>query len=164
MGTPAVLGIGAVIVALVADQASKLAALVWLFEPRVARNVLPFFDLVPHWNRGISFGLFGSSPITASWIFSVVALVIVGFLAYWMWRARHADTAIAFGLIIGGAVGNVIDRVRFGAVIDFIHVHYGWFDWPVFNLADSFIFVGAVLLIGESLFSWRRAPDKMNER
>jgi signal peptidase II len=159
--SPRILGFAAAAFALIADQISKQVALARLFDPQNAINVLPFFDLVPHWNRGISFGLFGSSHDAASWIFSGGALIIVGLLLVWLWRTFNPLTAAAFGLIIGGALGNVIDRIRFGAVIDFIHIHYGWFDWPVFNLADSFIFLGAAFLIGESLFSWRRTPGKM---
>jgi signal peptidase II len=156
--SPRILGFAAAAFALIADQISKQVALARLFDPQNAINVLPFFDLVPHWNRGISFGLFGSSHDAASWIFSGGALIIVGLLLVWLWRTFNPLTAAAFGLIIGGALGNVIDRIRFGAVVDFLDFHLAGYHWPAFNFADAGICVGAVLMLADGLLAHRRAP------
>ncbi len=112
-------------------------------------------------NRGAAFGLFNDSPsewkIALLVLFSVVALVIVSVL---LWRSRHAMTATAVGLslILGGALGNLWDRVLNGRVVDFLLVYIGSYQWPAFNVADSAIVVGAGLLVFEILFV--KAPEQ----
>lgn len=144
-------------VILVADQASKYYMLEILRLPEVGHIPLlaagPFgFDLTMVWNRGVTFGMFaGDSPWTQI-VLGAVALVIAAVLLRWMARAETRGIALALGAIIGGAVGNVIDRVRFGAVADFLDAHaWGW-HWYVFNIADAAIVLGVVTLVADALF------------
>ena len=138
---------------IVLDQLTKWAILTWLDH---AIALTPFFNLVVVWNRGVSFGMFDSASRLGPWILSGLALAVVVLLLGWLRRVDHPITAAGLGLIIGGAIGNVIDRVRFGAVIDFLDFHaLGW-HWPAFNVADSAIFVGAVLLLVDGLLMPRR--------
>ena len=150
-------GVIAAIAVLVADQASKL----WLlFSFDIARRgavkVTPFFDLVLALNTGISYGWFQTDSPTGHVLllgFKVVAVVVLGF---WMARAQTRLATIALGLIIGGAIGNAIDRLTYGAVVDFAHFHARFgekdFSWYVFNLADTAIVVGVAALLYDSLF------------
>lgn len=153
LGPPQKLGIGLIVLVIVLDQASKA----WLYKYLTASargmvEVLPFFNLVTVWNYGVSFGLFNSGSAAGSWIFVLVALAIVGVLGHWMRRSVRVLPAAALGMVIGGAVGNVVDRVRLGAVFDFLDFHaLGW-HWPAFNIADSAITVGVALLFIDSLF------------
>jgi signal peptidase II len=138
---------------IVLDQLTKWAILTWL-ERAIA--LTPFFNLVVVWNRGVSFGMFDSASSLGPWILSGLALAVVVLLLGWLRRVDHPITAAGLGLIIGGAIGNVIDRVRFGAVIDFLDFHaLGW-HWPAFNVADSAICVGALLLLVDGLLMARR--------
>lgn len=109
-------------------------------------TVLPFFNLVEVWNRGVSFGMF-NNLVYGQWLLSTLAIVITLFLLRWLWRTTDRLTAIAIALIIGGAVGNTIDRLRYGAVADYLDFHAFGYHWPAFNLTDSAIFMGVVLLI-----------------
>ena len=137
----------------VLDQLTKWAILSWLDR---AIALTPFFNLVVVWNRGVSFGMFDSAGALGPWVLSGLAGAVVVLLLVWLRRADHPLTAAGLGLIIGGAVGNVIDRVRFGAVIDFLDFHaLGW-HWPAFNVADSAICVGAALLLVDGLLMPRR--------
>jgi signal peptidase II len=137
----------------VLDQLTKWAILTWL-ERAIA--LTPFFNLVVVWNRGVSFGMFDSASRLGPWVLSGLALAVVVLLLGWLRRVDHPLTAAGLGLIIGGAIGNVIDRVRFGAVIDFLDFHaLGW-HWPAFNIADSAICVGALLLLVDGLLMPRR--------
>ena len=143
------------IVVLVLDQVSKWLILTQAMRPPQVIEVTPFFNLVLGWNRGVSFGLFHSeSPVNVI-VLTGIALVIVIGLGVWLWRTDLRWTAISVGLIIGGAIGNVADRLRFGAVVDFLDFHVSGYHWPAFNVADSAIVVGAVMLILESLFDGR---------
>lgn len=118
-------------------------------------EVLPFFDLVMAWNRGVSFGIFNNGGDWNAVILSGLSIVIVAFLVGWLRKAHNRMVALALGGIIGGALGNVIDRVRWGAVADFLDVHVAGYHWPAFNLADSAITVGAILLVLDSLSGTR---------
>jgi len=151
----------AVLVAL-ADQALKLW-LVFVFElGRRGRVALgPFVDLVLSFNTGISYGLFREQGMLAQNILLAVKLVAVALLWVWLARASSRLSAVSLGLIIGGAIGNAIDRVTFGAVADFVRVHITtptWrFDWYVFNLADAAIVAGVIGLLCDSLAGTRDA-------
>lgn len=151
------LGLGLAAAVLALDQATKW----WIFEvvmqpPRVI-PVTPFFNLVLGWNRGVSFGLFGGDSTLNSWILSAIALAIVVMLVLWLRQADNPWTSAAIGLIIGGALGNVIDRLRLGAVMDFLDFQVAGYHWPAFNMADTAITVGAAALILDSLF---RSPER----
>ncbi len=108
-------------------------------------------------------GLFDTEGRMGVWILSGLALVICGVLFQWMRKAHRLVLVLALGAIIGGAVGNVIDRLRFGAVFDFLDVHLAGYHWPAFNGADSFISVGAVFLILDSLFARSDLESKIDE-
>jgi signal peptidase II len=135
------------------DQLSKWWILnVTMVPPRII-PVTSFFDLVLVHNRGASFGIFSDAPGWASVALIVFAILISIALAIWMWRVDETLLAVALALVIGGAVGNVIDRIRFGAVVDFLDFHVGNWHWPAFNIADSAITIGVILLILDSLKS-----------
>jgi signal peptidase II len=115
-------------------------------------EVTGFLKLVTVWNYGISFGLFNRGSPAIAWVFIGIALAISVGLVVWLARVEQRLTALALALVIGGAVGNVIDRLRHGAVFDFVYFHVQEWYWPAFNLADSAISVGVALLFIESLF------------
>ena len=122
-----------------------------MLPPRII-PVTPFFNLVLGHNRGVSFGFFdGNSPLN-QWLLSLVALAITAMLVIWLARIDKPWVAVALGLIIGGAIGNVIDRLADGAVVDFLDFHWGEHHWPAFNVADTGITMGAAALILDSLF------------
>ena len=153
--TPLRAGIIAAVAALVLDQASKLWLLfVFDIARRGAVQVTPFFDLVLAWNVGISFGWFQNDSLLAQIILMAVKAVAVIVLAIWMAWSRTLLATIALGLIIGGAIGNAIDRFAYGAVVDFalFHVEIGGktFNWYVFNLADVAIVAGVAALLYDS--------------
>jgi signal peptidase II len=148
-------GVIAGIVTLVLDQASKLWLLfVFDIANRGRVKVTPFFDLVLAWNVGISFGWFQNDSFLAQAVLTTIKAVAVVVLAIWMARSRNLLATVALGLIIGGAIGNAIDRVAYGAVVDFalFHVQIGGntFNWYVFNLADVAIVAGVAALLYDS--------------
>jgi signal peptidase II len=150
-------GIVAAVAALVADQAFKLW-LLFVFDigHRGAVSVTPFFDLVLAWNTGISYGWFqNDSPAGAAILLAIKAVAVV-LLAIWMARSHTRMATIGLGLIIGGAIGNAIDRLAYGAVVDFalFHVQFAGktYSWYVFNLADVAIVAGVIALLYDSFF------------
>jgi len=150
-------GVIAALAVLALDQASKLWLLfVFDIAHRGAVKVTPFFDLVLAWNVGISFGWFQSDSQVAQIILMLIKAVAVVVLAIWMTRSRTLIATVALGLIIGGAIGNAIDRFAYGAVFDFalFHVQIGekTFNWYVFNLADTAIVAGVAALLYDSFF------------
>jgi len=153
------LRIGLILAAFVlaADQASKWYMLFVLGLPVVGHVPLlaigPFgFDLTMVWNRGVTFGLLAGDSAWSQALLGALALGIVGFLLRWMARAENRVTALALGAVVGGAIGNVIDRARFGAVADFFDAHaWGW-HWYVFNVADAAIVLGVLALVTDALF------------
>jgi signal peptidase II len=148
-------GIIAALVVLALDQASKLW-LLFVFDigHRGAVRLTPFFDLVLAWNVGISFGWFQNDSPAAQVTLMIIKAVAVIVLAVWMARSRTLIATLALGLIIGGAIGNAIDRFAYGAVVDFalFHVQIGGkpFNWYVFNLADVAIVAGVAALLYDS--------------
>lgn len=122
-------------------------------------TLLPFFNLVMVHNFGVSFGMFNDIPY-GYLILSVVAIIITMVLLVWLWREQKLYLNVALGLIIGGAVGNIIDRVRFGAVADFLDFHVAGYHWPAFNLADSTVFIGVAMILLENLFTKGVKNDK----
>jgi len=148
-------GVIAAVAVLALDQASKLWLLfVFDIARRGAVTVTPFFDLVLAWNVGISFGWFQNDSQLAQIGLMIVKAVAVIVLAIWMARSRTALATIALGLIIGGAIGNGIDRFAYGAVVDFalFHLQIGGntYNWYVFNLADVAIVAGVAALLYDS--------------
>ncbi|WP_440637186.1 signal peptidase II [Bradyrhizobium sp. PUT101] len=153
--TPFRAGILSAVVTLVADQASKLWLLnVFDLAHRGAVRVTPFFDLVLAWNIGISFGWLQNDSQAAQLALMAVKGIAVIALAIWMARSHTVLATIALGLIIGGAVGNGIDRLAYGAVVDFALLHIEiagkTYNWYVFNLADVAIVAGVAALLYDS--------------
>jgi signal peptidase II len=151
------LGVGLAFAVLVLDQASKFYIFRILdLAGQGPIQILPILDLSFVWNHGVSLGLFQQGSNTGRWILVCLELAAVGFIFLWMSRTKSLVTTLALGLIAGGALGNALDRALYGAVLDFLHLHGGavrWLDFPyLFNLADTAISLGVVLLIGESLF------------
>jgi len=121
-------------------------------------QVTDFFNLVTVWNRGVSFGLFANDHGAGPYILSAVALGVAAFLIWLLRRPVTAWMALAYGAVIGGALGNVVDRLRFGAVFDFLDFHVAGYHWPAFNLADSAIFVGVAMILLDGIVA-RRPKD-----
>ena len=145
------LGLAALVAAL--DQLSKWIIVAHVMNPPVQIEVTSFFNLVLAHNRGVSFGMFAAGSELGKWILVGLALMISGFLVRWLFQSSSPFSIIALGLILGGAVGNVIDRVLIGAVVDFLDFHAFGTHWPAFNVADTTIFLGAAGLIFESFFT-----------
>lgn len=142
------LGIATALAAIALDQASKA----WILGPfqldqKGRLPLAPFLDLVLVWNRGVSYGLLRQEGDLGRWLlvgFGVAGALLFG---WWMWRTTRLLSAVSLGLIVGGAVSNVIDRLRYGAVADFVLFHVGRFEWYVFNIADACIVAGVIGLL-----------------
>jgi signal peptidase II len=157
LGPKTPFGIAVALATLAADQVSKLWLLfVYDLPARGSFSLGPFFDIVLVWNTGISYGLFPQTGALGQWL--LLAGKTAAVLLLWVWLARAGSFVIALGLglIIGGAAGNAIDRLAYGAVADFVlfHVTVGEyrFNWYVFNLADVGIVAGVAAVLYESLF------------
>ena len=140
------------------DQITKWLILDAFLPDPAPVEVLPFFNLVLTWNPGVSFGMFGGLGDLGPWILTGFAVVIAAVMGRWMVKTDGIWTALGLSLLIGGALGNVVDRVRFGAVVDFLDFHVSGYHWPAFNVADSAITVGAAVLIIEALFTKAETP------
>lgn len=159
------LGAVSALIVLAADQGSKWWILNGLDLPaRGPVRLLPVLDFVMVWNRGVTFGLLNGFGAWTRIALVIVALAIVTALAIWLRRTESRVTAIALGAIAGGAVGNVIDRLRFGAVVDFIHAHIADWSWYVFNVGDAAIVCGVITLLIVSQFSPKPEPGKSRMR
>jgi signal peptidase II len=148
---------GLVVATVLVDQFSKELLLRYLLK---VGAILPVFDdlfrLVIVWNPGVSFGFLGGDRALPPWILSVVAIVVCIGLLLWLRRIDRPLVGWGIGLVMGGAIGNVIDRARWGAVFDFADFHVGQWHWPAFNVADSAIVVGVGLMLMDSLISEKR--------
>lgn len=122
--------------------------------------VTSWFNLTLAQNEGAAFSLLADAGGWQRWFFSAVAVVISGVLLVWLWRLPNRSRLLpsALMLVLGGAIGNLIDRVRFGYVIDFIDVHYQGWHWPAFNIADSAIVLGVILLLIDGFLPRRAGP------
>ena len=147
-------GLSAVV--LVLDQLSKLWVFRNLLEQRTEIVVLPIFSLVKRYNTGISFSILATEHATGPWIFALLATVIAFGLLVWLSQTADRMPAIGLALVVGGAIGNVIDRLREGAVMDFLLFHWKEWAWPAFNLADTAITLGVALLIYDGVFGGRK--------
>lgn len=129
-------------------------------------NILPFFNLTYMQNTGAAFSFLADAGGWQRWFFTVIAVVISSVLLFWMKKAKSTDVLlpVAFALIISGAIGNVIDRLLFGYVIDFLDFYVGNYHWPAFNIADSAIFVGAALMIYDSFTSTEASAEASTEK
>jgi len=155
-------GLIVAVVACALDQASKLYLLfVFDLAAKAPVHLGPFFDFVLARNRGISYGLFQTQGALGQWLMLGFKVVAVALLWVWLARAHQRLTALSLGLIIGGAIGNAIDRLAYGWVADFVLFHISaatWrFEWYVFNLADVAIVAGVIGLLYESVVGDRAA-------
>lgn len=115
-------------------------------------EIIPFFALRWVENRGISMGFFHADTETARWLLVAMTAGISAFVATWMWRERSRQDVLALGLVLGGALGNIIDRVRYGFVVDYADLHFGeWRPFLIFNLADAAITIGVLILLARAL-------------
>jgi signal peptidase II len=154
---------GVVVLVAAVDQVTKTFAHIYLFDPPVVVDIAPFLRFVPVWNSGVSFGLLGDSGVIIRVLLTIFALLVAIFLPF---IARRWDRLSLFGglLLAGGALGNAIDRITYGKVIDFIDVFAGQWHWPAFNVADMSISVGAGFLLFAALLEYRKGwNDSSNE-
>jgi len=151
---------GLVALTLIADQASKELLLRHLLKIGTVQPIIDgFFQLVIVWNRGVSFGLLSGDGALPPWVLSGVAIAVCVGLFLWLRLTDSLLTGWGIGLVMGGAIGNVIDRARWGAVFDFADFHISHWHWPAFNIADSAIVVGVALMLIDSLVGEKqRAP------
>lgn len=142
------------LVGLILDQALKL----WLLHGyelglKGSVPIVPTIDFVLVWNYGISYGLFQQGSDLGRWL--LAGFTVLAAVGLWIWavRSTHKILAVGLGLVIGGALGNGVDRFAYGAVVDYVHFHVGDFSWYVFNLADVWIVVGVGILLLDSFFT-----------
>ena len=147
---------GLAAVAVLLDQVSKLLVFRVLMVNETERVILPIFSLVKRYNTGISFSFLATDHGSGPWIFAALATIIALGLLIWLSQTAERLPATGLALVVGGAIGNVIDRVREGAVMDFLLFHWKDLAWPAFNLADSFITVGVALLIFDGVFGGKK--------
>ena len=158
-----IVGLLIALLVVVLDQVSKIAVYSYLLEVGKAVEVTSFFNLVSAWNTGVSFSMFSNLGVNGVFILSAFSLCVVVFLVYWLNKEKSLYMRVSLGFVIGGAIGNVIDRVRLGAVYDFLDVHVGAHHWPAFNVADSFICIGAVLIVLDGIIFDRCGLNKKTE-
>ena len=150
--TPARLGFWVALATFALDQASKLYLLYGYDLPvREPLVLAPFLELVVVWNQGISYGLFKQNTEVGRWALVAVQIAAAVGLSLWMVRASGRILVLSLALIVGGAAGNALDRIVFGAVFDFVHFHVGAWSWYVFNLADAAIVAGVIGLLYDAL-------------
>jgi lipoprotein signal peptidase len=155
-------GIVSALLVLAADQGSKYWILHVLDLPDLRQVVLlPVLNLTYVQNQGVTFGLLNGLGSWSHFVLAGIALVVVVALGIWLRRAENTLMAVSIGAIAGGAVGNVIDRLRYGWVVDFIHAHIGDWSWYVFNVADAAIVCGVALLVVEGQFRRRPAEGEV---
>ena len=158
-GKKLILGLICAVLVIVLDQVSKYAVLDWLGE-RIAVNICDFFNIVRAWNTGVSFSMFNNYGSLGAYVLSAAAIIIVLMLFYWLKNEKNKLSQTALGLIMGGALGNVIDRLRFGAVFDFLDFHISESHWPAFNVADSCICIGATIIVLQALVAQFKKKEK----
>jgi signal peptidase II len=146
----------------VADQASKwVVTYILQLRQRQSIEVLPFFDLKWVQNYGVSGGFLTASSDTARWLLVGLTALISVFVAVWMWREKRRDDAFALSLVLGGALGNILDRIRLGYVVDFADLHFGEIHpFLVFNVGDAAITIGVLLLLVRALLTRDRKPSE----
>ena len=154
------IGLSIAFAVIVLDQLSKYWILEHVLETYRSIEIAPFFNIVNAWNTGVSFSMFSDSGATGVIVLSAIALLVVAGLLWWLKKEQSRMLQVALGLIIGEAIGNVIDRIRIGAVFDFLDFHLFGHHWPAFNLADSAICVGAIIILIDGLFFNKKGVDK----
>lgn len=136
------------LIALILDQVTKYIIIHILHLDEVGRmDIAPLLSLDWVENRGVSMGLFPANSMTECYLLITLTLIIASIVCVWIWRERNLDSAIALGMILGGAIGNIADRIRYGYVVDFIYLHWKTWGFYVFNVADAAISLGVVFLL-----------------
>ncbi|HEY5046475.1 MAG TPA: signal peptidase II [Rhizomicrobium sp.] len=165
--TPRDIGVACAAFALTLDQGSKLLLLYGFhfidMAPGDRVAVLPFFNLVMVWNPGVSYGLFPAHGPTGTALIAVFSIAAVLGLGWWLWRAARGILAAGLGLVIGGALGNLIDRIIYTRVADFFHFYVRGYDWYVFNIADCAIALGVGALLYDAVLR-PEPPSGQDER
>jgi signal peptidase II len=157
-GPVSALGVATAVIVFALDQAHKYWMLeIYRIADRSRVQITSFFDLVMAWNKGVSYGLFAQHSTTGRIVLISLSLVAVAALVIWMANSLTRLAALSIGLIVGGALGNLTDRIVHGAVADFFHFHYAGFSWYIFNIADVAIVAGVVGLILEWIVQPREA-------
>ena len=158
-------GFSVAAIVFVLDQLTK-----WLMigplQLQAARQiyVLPFFNLSWTENRGISLGFFPATSSSAAWMLIAITSAIALGVAYWIGREKERGDQLALGMVLGGALGNILDRTRFGYVVDFADLHFGDFrPFLVFNVADAAISIGVVILLLRAFLAGRKQPEETIE-
>jgi signal peptidase II len=138
------------------DQLSKWWLVAHVMQPEHVERVTSFMNFVLVWNRGMIFGLLGRfDPHLTRYFLLIIAALIMFLLGRWLFRTNSTPVAVGLGFIMGGALGNIVDRVRYGAVVDFIDLHMYGYHWYAFNLADAAIDVGIACLLLDSIIRGR---------
>lgn len=148
------------LVVIILDQVSKQLAEYYLVYS-VPIPVIPFFNWTLSYNAGAAFSFLNDAGGWQRWFFIVLALAVSVAIVMWIKKLTPQDkwVAIALSLVLGGAIGNVIDRFLYGHVIDFLHVYYGQWSWPIFNIADSAISIGVAILLWDGFFGGKEKED-----
>ena len=159
--TPARTGFGLAALIFALDQFSKWAIIHPLNLPNIgAIDIIPIFRLIWVNNHGVSLGMFTAGSETQRWALVAVTTVISIGAAIWLARESNRTEALGLGLIVGGAAGNVLDRIRLGYVVDFLNLHFGgWSPFLVFNVADSAITIGVLVLLARALMAGKHTPE-----
>ena len=143
------------IVIILLDQLTKILVLNNITEHTVVA-VMPCFNLLLTFNKGVSFSLLTSDSDYAPYLLSAFAVGVSICLLYWLKKEKDKLSRVGLALILGGAIGNVIDRIRFGGVVDFLDFYIGTYHWPAFNVADSAICIGVTLILIKSIFGGKK--------
>ena len=158
-----VLGLSIALAIFLADQGAKwFVTYVLQLRQQQVIEVLPIFDLKWVPNRGVSMGFLTAGSDTGRWLLVALTAAISVFVAFWLWRERRRDDAAALSLVLGGALGNIVDRIRLGYVVDYADLHFGDIHpFLVFNVGDAAITIGVLLLLVRALLSRdRKAPSE----
>jgi signal peptidase II len=161
-GTHRTLGVAIAVSIFVLDQLSKWVV-THLLQLPIQRQIqlLPIFDLTWVENKGVSMGFLTADSNVGRWLLVGLTVLIAGFVSVWMWREKSRQDCIALGLVLGGALGNILDRARLGYVVDFADLHFGDIHpFLVFNVGDAAITIGVLLLVARALFTSEPKPRK----
>lgn len=154
-----ILGLFVALIAFILDQLSKYYVFRFVIENGSPFEVCDYFNIVAAFNKGVSFSMLDGGGLWGRVALIVFAVCVVLFLLHWMKDENSTFVRVSLGLIIGGALGNVADRLRLGAVYDFLDFHFEAYHWPAFNLADSFICIGAFLIVLHAIFTRKKTKE-----
>ncbi len=150
--TNRIFGFLTAILVLASDLWSKQSVLSWFYHGSESIEVTSFLNIILAFNRGVSFGMFHADSPYGVYALLTVAIVLSALVGNWLWHAENRLQSLCFGMILGGALGNLYDRATYGAVVDFLDIHALGYHWYTFNIADCGIVIGAVLLLIDLMF------------